>query len=366
MRFIVLYCCVLHACTAPKPLPVPVSSQPFGQLPSGESVTQYTLTGPTGLEADILDYGGIVTALRVPADTGKVDVVLGFDTLEDYLEKSPYFGATIGRYGNRIAYGKFSLDGTEYTLATNNGEHHLHGGKRGFDKHIWKTTVGEGAQLVQTYASPDDEEGYPGELTVRVTYTLTADNALRIDYRATTDAPTVVNLTNHSYFNIRDGGRTSAEDHVLQLDADRITEVDAGLIPTGELLDVTGTPFDFRTPKPTGRDVNATHPQLEAPGTYDHNFIFADYDGTLRQVGSVYDPQSGRRMTIATTEPAVQLYMGNYTEPVVGKGGTAHTGRSFYCLETQHYPDSPNHPHFPSTVLRPGEVFASTTVYGFE
>ena len=345
---------------------MPVTQQPFGTLPSGEAVTKYTLTGPTGLQADILDYGGIITALRVPTDTGGVDVVLGFDTLDDYVEKSPYFGATIGRYGNRIARGKFTLDGREYTLATNNGDHHLHGGKRGFDKRIWRTTVGAGAQLVQNYTSPDGEEGYPGTLSLRVTYTLTAENALRIDYHAITDAPTVINLTNHSYFNIRDGGRTSAEDHMLRLAADRITEVDSGLIPTGVLLDVTGTPFDFRSAKPTGRDVAADHPQLAAPGTYDHNFVFAAHDGTLREVGEVYDPQSGRRMRIATTEPAVQLYMGNYTEPVIGKDGIAHTGRSFYCLETQHYPDSPNQPHFPSTVLRPGEVYASTTVYTFE
>jgi len=346
------------------------SEQPWGHLPDGTAVTLYTLRNAHGLRADISNYGGIVTRLLVPDREGAVaDVVLGYDSLADYLKGSPYFGAIVGRYGNRIAQGTFTLDGVRYTLAVNNGPNALHGGLKGFDKVVWQAepyTDSTEAGVRLHYVSPDGEEGYPGRLDVTVIYALTNDNALRIDYRLTTDRPTIHNVTHHGYYNL--GGHASDDilGHELTLNADRFTPVDSTLIPTGELRDVAGTPFDFRTPTAIGARIAADDPQIRFGGGYDHNFVLNGAAGTLRFAGRVRDPKSGREMEIATTEPGIQFYSGNFLDGSnVGKGGARYEYRAGFCLETQHFPDSPNHPEFPSTVLRPGEEYRSTTVYAF-
>ncbi|MFR9725185.1 aldose epimerase family protein [Streptomyces sp. MS19] len=339
----------------------------FGHLPDGRDVHRWTLSrGGTLLK--VLSYGGIVQTLEVRDRRGeRANVSLGFASLEPYLTLSPYFGALIGRYGNRIAAGRFTLDGRTYSLPVNNGPNSLHGGNQGFDKHVWHVEPTGPASLALTRTSPDGEEGYPGALDVRVDYSLTDDGALRIDYRATTDAPTVVNLTNHTYWNLAGEGSGTALDHHVQLAASRFTPVDPTLIPTGDLAPVAGTPFDFRRAKPVGRDIRRSHEQLRFGQGFDHNFVL-DKGGTRRpeQFATVYDPSSGRTMTVSTTEPGVQFYTGNFLD-----GSFAGTSGSFYrqsdalCLETQHFPDSPNQPAFPSTVLRPGRTYRSSTVYAF-
>ena len=342
-----------------------IPKQSFGTTKDGQAVDLYTMTNPSGTSAGIITYGGTVQSLTVKSRTGMLsDVVLGFDSLLDYESEHPYFGALIGRYGNRIAKGKFSLNGKDYTLATNNGPNHLHGGLKGFSRQVWQAKeVGENV-LELTYVSKNGEEGYPGTLTAVVRYTLTPANELRIDYSSTTDADTVVNLTNHSYFNL--AGSADNLTHQLEIYADRFTPVDAGLIPTGELRPVAGTPFDFTTPHAIGERIEAKDEQIKLGGGYDHNFVFTKHDGQLNLVAKVTEATSGRVMEMLTTEPGVQFYTGNFLDGSLrGKGARSYGRRAAFCLETQHFPDSPNQPVFPSTVLKAGETRKSTTVYRF-
>ncbi len=347
-----------------------MTKQAFGKTPDGAVVELYTLTNSQGVEAAITTYGGIVVSLKVPDRAGRLaDVVLGFDHLDGYLKGQPYFGAIIGRYGNRIGQGRFALGGVPYTLARNNGENHLHGGLKGFDKAVWKAREGAGGpgqSLELSYLSKDGEEGYPGNLSVTVTYTLTASNELRIDYSATTDQDTVVNLTNHSYFNLAGQGEGDILAHRVAIYADRFTPVDAGLIPTGEQRSVAGTPFDFREPHPIGERINAPDAQVKLGRGYDHNFVLNGQAGTLRPAARVTEAASGRVMEVLTTEPGIQFYTGNFLDGTLrGKAGKVYHQRYGFCLETQHYPDSPNRPEFPSTVLKPGQRYQTTTVYRF-
>ena len=343
-----------------------VAKSAFGKAKSGDAVDLYTLKNASGMEVAITPWGATVVSIRVPDRSGAfADVVHGFDSLEGYLGNNPYFGATIGRYGNRIGKGVFMLDGRSYALARNNDGNHLHGGLAGFDKKLWKAHEVPGKTALELqYTSPDGEEGYPGKLDVMVTYTLTDANELRIDYSATTDKPTVLNLTNHSYFNLAGGGDVLG--HRVRINASRITPVDAGLIPTGELRSVNGTPFDFTSAHAIGERIHADDEQLRFGKGYDHNWVLDGADGTLRLAALVSEPKSGRVMEVLTTEPALQLYTGNFLDGTVkGKGGKAYGYRSALCLESQHYPDSPNQPTFPGTTLRPGQAYQSTTVYRF-
>jgi aldose 1-epimerase len=342
----------------------------FGTMPDGTAVDIYTLTNANGCEAKITNYGGIVVSLKVPDRDGHLsDVVLGFDAFEPYLGAHPHFGALIGRYGNRIGKAKFTLDGVDYELAANNGENHLHGGLEGYDKKLWQADIlkdDAGEALRLRYVSEDMEEGYPGELSVEVIYRLTADNGLRIDYRATTDKKTIVNLTHHSYFNLKDAGASNILDHEMMIAADRFTPVDAGLIPTGELQSVEGSPMDLRQPVPIGAHIGDDYEQLEFGGGYDHNWVLNNRDGTLALAARVHEPTTGRVMEVWTTEPGLQFYSGNFLDgSQVGKGGVQYGHRSGFCLETQHYPDSPNKPEFPPTVLEPGDIYTKTTIYKF-
>jgi aldose 1-epimerase len=347
-----------------------LTSQPYGKTSDGAQVTIYTLTNAKGVEARIMNYGAIIVSLKVPDRQGHLDdVVLGFDAIDGYLGEHPHFGAVVGRYGNRIAKGHFTLDGHEYTLAINNGANSLHGGNKGFDKQVWtaKTMESkEGPSLALTYVSKDGEEGYPGTLTSTVTYTLTNTNELRLHYQATTDKATVLNLTNHSYFNLAGAGNGDILGHLLTLHADKFTPVDSGLIPTGELRTVDGTPFDFRKPTAIGARINQAEEQVKLGGGYDHNFVVNGAAGTLRPAARVSDPQSGRVLEVLTTEPGVQFYTGNFLDGTIkGKGGKVYNKRFAFCLETQHFPDSPNRPAFPSTVLKPGAKYDTTTVFRF-
>lgn len=329
---------------------------------------EYSLKNNSGMEVRITNYGATVTSIKVPDRNGEIaDVALGYNRVEDYINAidRPYFGSTIGRYGNRIARGKFTLDGEEYTLATNNDEHHLHGGNMGFDKVVWQARQTEN-RLELSYLAKDGEEGYPGNLQVRVTYTLTDADELKIEYFATTDKATPVNLTNHTYFNLAGEGSDTVNDHVLMINADVFTPVDSGLIPTGELRPVEGSPFDFREPKPIGRDLEQDDPQLEYGAGYDHNWVLNKGNGGLNLAATLYDPQSGRFMEVFTEEPAMQFYGGNFLDGrLVGKSGRPYKHRSGLCLETQHSPDSPNQPAFPDTILRPQEEYRTATVYKF-
>ena len=342
-----------------------VKKNPFGKLPDGTEIQQFTLRNTQGAIAKVITYGATLTELWVPDKSGKnADVVLGFDNLAGYLSDHPYFGATVGRYANRIAKGQFALDGRQYSLFINNGPNSLHGGKVGFNRRVWKAEpvgLAHGAAVKFTYVSEDGEEGYPGTLTVHVTYELTDENALKITYAASTDKPTVANLTNHSYFNLSGAGSGDILKEVLQLDADRYTPVDSTLIPTGDLTSVEGTPFDFR--KPTA--IGARYAQIAGTGGYDHNFVLNGEAGSLRKSGELYDPVSGRQMELWTTEPGVQIYMAiGLNGSIKGIGG-AYQKFGALCLETQHFPDSPNHPNFPSTVVRPGNDYQSETIYKF-
>jgi len=350
--------------------------QPFGTTDRGEAVSLYTLKNAHGMEAKVLDYGGIIVSLRVPDRNGRLgDVVLGFDSLTDYERGSPYFGAIVGRYGNRIARGRFTLDGRSYTLATNNGPNHLHGGVRGFDKVVWSVAPfdrPDSVGLVLAYTSPDGEEGYPGTLRATVTYTLTNQNDLIVDYHATTDRATPVNLTQHSYFNLAGDGAGDILGHVVTLNADRFTPVDSTLIPTREIRSVVGTPFDFRTPTAIGARIGQADEQLRYGRGYDHNFVLnkggkgGNGGSELTLAAHVYEPTTGRVMDISTTEPGLQFYSGNFLDGTLrGKGGLAYAHRSGFAMETQHFPDSPNQPAFPSTILRPGEEYRSRTIYRF-
>jgi len=359
----------LLACSAGGPaMTRSVTRSPFGTTPAGEPVELFTLTNPRGIEVRAMTYGGIIVSLRTPDRDGRLgDIVLGYDSLEGYLRDTPYFGAIIGRYGNRIAGGRFTLDGETYTLATNNGRNHLHGGVRGFDKVVWTGEAFEtdsGVGVVFRYTSPNGEEGYPGTLRAEVTYTLTDDGKLVFDYLAATDRATPVNLTQHTYFNLAGGGDILG--HELMLAADRYTPVDSTLIPTGELAFVDGTPFDFRRPTPIGERIGGDHVQLENGLGYDHNFVLNRADTGLVHAARVVEPVSGRTLDVWTTEPGVQFYSGNFLDgSITGKGGRVYTHRTGFCLETQHFPDSPNHPDFPSTILRPGDEYRSRTVLAF-
>lgn len=341
----------------------------YGKLADGREVSLYTLTNTAGTTMTVTNYGGIIVSLKTEDKNGKFeDVVLGFDSLGQYEKSNPYFGCIVGRYGNRIAKGKFKLDNQTYNLAVNNAENHLHGGLKGFDKVLWtgdNYTTPDGAVLKLTYTSKDLEEGYPGNLQTEVVYTLTNDNELRIDYKATTDKKTIVNLTNHTYFNLSGNTKTDILGHTVSLAASKFLPVDKGLIPTGELKEVKGTPFDFTTPHVIGARINENDEQLKFAGGYDHCWAFDKLDN-LSSVGTVYDSTSGRFMELFTTEPGVQFYTGNFLDgSLTGKFGTVYAKRYGLCLETQHFPDSPNKPSFPSTVLNPGEVYQSQTVYKF-
>jgi aldose 1-epimerase len=348
-----------------------VSRAAFGTLPDGRAVELFTLRNAHGVEVRAMTYGGIITALRTPDRGGTLDdIVFGFDSLAGYLKDSPYFGAIVGRYANRIAKGQFTLDGKTYTLAKNNGPNSLHGGLKGFDKVVWtgepvQSDSGVGVRL--SYTSKDGEEGYPGTVNVRVTYTLTPRDELVVDYEATTDKATPINLSQHSYWNLHGSGKGTILDHVLTLDASAFTPVDSTLIPTGEIRQVAGTPFDFRTPTAIGARIDQPDQQLKYGRGYDHNWVL-DRKGAagLVHAARVVDSTTGRTLDIATTEPGIQFYSGNFLDGTIhGKGGVVYPHRGAIALETQHYPDSPNHPNFPSTILRPGQTYRSRTVFTF-
>lgn len=349
-------------------------SAPFGTTADGELVDRITLRNANGITVQVLTYGGIIQLLEAPDRHGEfADIVLGFDTLEDYEQNSPYFGAIVGRFANRIANGRFELEGRTYELAVNNGPNHLHGGLRGFDKVVWaaRTFQSDGeAGVVLAYTSPDGEEGYPGTLSTTVTYTLNNRDALQVDYVAETDAATPINLTQHSYFNLSGAGTGDILDHELTIFADHFTPVDEALIPTGEIRPVRGTPLDFSTTHRIGDRIDdASEEQIAFGRGYDHNFVLdreGQSAGDVTIAARVYEPESGRVLEVYTTEPGMQLYTGNFLNGShVGKDGIAYEHRAGFCLETQHFPNSPNQPEFPSTILQPGEEFRSTTVFAF-
>ena len=348
-----------------------MNKEKFGTTSDGTPVIVYTLRNSHGMEAKIMTYGGILISLKVPDKQGTLsDVVLGYDSLSRYeTSNSPYFGALIGRYGNRIGKAKFTLQGKEYKLAANNGPNSLHGGRRGFDKVVWTVNDAdskEGKSVALTYVSKDGEEGYPGNLTVEVIYSLTDNNEVRIDYKATTDKPTVLNLTEHSYFNLAGAGTGDILSTELMLNANRFTPIDRGLIPTGELLDVKGTPMDFTTPTAIGARINDNDQQLKFGMGYDHNWVLNKNGNELSLAARATNNSTGRVMEVYTTEPGVQFYSGNFLDGTqIGKGGTKYQKRYGFCLETQHFPDSPNKPKFPTTELDPGQTYTSTTIYRF-
>lgn len=347
-----------------------VTRTSFATLPDGAPVDLFTLANAAGTRIRAITYGGIILSLEVPDRDGRPgDIVLGYDSLDGYLKRPEYFGSIIGRYANRIARGRFVLDGAEYRLTTNDGPNHLHGGVRGFDKVVWQAEPIEsarGAGVVFTRTSPDGEEGYPGTVTVRVTYTLTDRNELHVEYEATTDSSTPINLTQHSYFNLAGEGSGDILGHLLTIHASRYTPVDATLIPTGEIASVEGTPLDFRTPVAIGQRIDEPHEQLRRARGYDHNYVIDREGDGLVPAARVVEPRSGRTLEVTTTEPGIQFYSGNFLDgTVVGKSGHVYGHRAGFCLETQHFPDSPNQPAFPSTIVRPGERYRSHTIYTF-
>ncbi len=352
---------------------VTVSEEAFGVTPEGDSVTLYTFANDKGMEVKIMNYGGIVTHLKVPDKNGVAeDVVLGFDNLDDYITKlPPYFGAIVGRFGNRIAKGKFSIDGQEYTLVQNNGENHLHGGLKGFDKVVWDAETfenAEGAGLKLHYLSKDMEEGYPGNLDVTVTYTVKADeNEIEINYMATTDKPTIANITQHSYFNLTGNAKRDILDHEVMIKSKNLIPVDGGLIPTGELMPVEGTPFDFTTAHKVGERIDAEHEQIKLGGGYDHCWVLdKSSEDALEWVVKTVEPESGRVFELATSEPGVQFYTGNFLNGMlVGKNDVKYEHRYGLCFEPEHYPDSPNQSNFPSVLLNPSEEYKTTTIWKF-
>jgi aldose 1-epimerase len=364
----------LAACSPSRQAATPgadsVKPASYGKLPDGRAVDLFTLTNAHGVEVRAMTYGAIITVIRTPDRAGHLDdIVLGFDSLSGYLGDSPYFGAVVGRYANRIARGQFRLDGATYRLAINNGLNSLHGGKRGFDKVLWTGEpfhAGDTSGVRFNYTSPNGEEGYPGTLAVGVTYMLTPDDRLVVDYTATTDKATPLNLSQHSYWNLHGGGRGDILDHVLELNASSFTPVDSTLIPTGVLAPVAGTPFDFRTPTAIGARIAVPNEQLRYGGGYDHNWVLDRRGDGLSPAARVADPSSGRSLEITTTEPGIQFYSGNFLDGTIkGKGGQVYGHRGALVLETQHFPDSPNHPQFPSTILRPGTTYRSRTVFAF-
>ena len=342
----------------------------YGVTTDSVQVDLFTMRNSHGMEVDIITYGGRITKLSVPDKNGNFsNVVLGFDNLGQYEKDNPYFGALVGRYGNRIANAKFSLNGTEYSLAVNNGPNNLHGGLKGFDKVVWnveEVKEGNPTSLKLSYLSKDMEEGFPGNLITHVTYTLTEDNTLQVQYEATTDKPTIVNLTQHTYFNLTGDFSKSILEHELTMNADQLVPVDDNLIPTGNLIDVAGTPFDFRSAKVIGKEIDTDNDQIKKGGGYDHCWVLNDQNAGLRKVATLHDFETGRIMEVATTEPGVQLYTGNFLDGTLPKpGGGTYAKRSGLCLETQHYPDTPNQPNFPSVTLNPGEKYSTTTSFKF-
>ena len=342
----------------------------YGVLDDGTIIKQYIFENDNQMKVKIINYGAIVVSIEVPDKYGKInDVVLGYDSIEGYVQDPSYFGAIVGRIGNRIAKGKFSLDGQDYTLAINNNENHLHGGIKGFNKRVWSPEIiklNDAPALKLTYVSSDGEEGYPGNLTLEVTYSISSENELIIDYLGKTDKATILNPTNHSYFNLCGEGNGDILDHILKINADYFTPVDEGLIPLGNHKSVLGTPMDFLSPKKIGDRINNNDDQLKVGLGYDHNWVFNDWDGTLKLGVSLFDPQSGRLMEVLTTEPGVQFYSGNFLDGTnIGKNQKAYQYRSALCLETDHFPDSQNNPNFPSVVLRPGEEYKQKTIYKF-
>lgn len=349
---------------------VTIEKSEYGTTAKGEKIDSYKLKNQKGMEVDIMTYGGIITSLKVPNKAGvSEDVVLGFNNFEQYTKDNPFFGALIGRYGNRIGKAKFSLDGVEYKLAANDGPNSLHGGPTGFHKAVWtaeEAKGGENATLKLKYISKDKEEGFPGNLTVFVTYTLTADNTLEVLYEATTDKKTVVNLTQHSYFNLSGDFTKTILDNVVTIDADKLVPVDETLIPTGKLDDVANTPFDFRKPKTIGKDIETANEQLKRGKGYDHCWVLNNQDKGFRFAASVYEPTSGRVMEVFTDEPGIQLYTGNFLDGTLStRDGKTYAHRTGLCLETEHYPDSPNQKDFPTTVLNPGENYKTKTSFKF-
>ena len=360
----------LTGCASVPPSAGTIGAASFGNTTDGTAVQIYTLCNRDGMEARIMTYGGIVESLKVPDRNGRLgDVVLGYDNLAGYLTNSPFFGALIGRYGNRIAKGQFTLDGQTYTLPTNNPPNSLHGGDKGFFARVWKAAAlvtSNGPVLQLSYLSKDGEEGYPGNMSVTATYTITEDNALRLDFEATSDKDTVCNLTHHSYFNLAGQGNGDILGDMLYINANSFTPVDATLIPTGELRPVDGTPFDFRQPTAIGARINADDQQIKFGPGYDHNWVINKPAGQLGLMARVSEPASGRVMEVFSTEPGLQFYSGNFLNgSIMGKDGMVYRYRSAFCMEPQHYPDSPNHPEFPSTELKPGETYHNTIIYKF-
>ncbi len=346
-----------------------VKKAAFGSMPDGTAVDLYTLSNAAGMQAGILTYGGTVVSLTAPDRTGKfADVVLGLDDVASYMKGTAYFGALIGRYGNRIGHAQFKLDGATYKLPANNNGNTLHGGLSGFDKKIWTAVPGssaDGQTLELSYVSKDGEEGFPGTLTTKVVYTLTAKNELKIDYTATTDKTTVANLTNHSYFNLAGQGEGDILGHEVMINADRFTPVDDGLIPTGKLQPVAGTPFDFTKSTAIGARIEAADPQIKFGQGYDHNWVLNKSGSDLTKAAEVHEPKTGRVMEVWTTEPGLQFYTGNFLDGTLTGKGKTYARRNGFCMETQHYPDSPNKPDFPSTTLKPGDTYKTTTIYRF-
>jgi aldose 1-epimerase len=359
--------CLAAAAPAEEKPKAGIAMKPYGKMPDGTAVEEYTLTNRNGMTMKVITLGGIVTELHVPDRDGKMaDVCLGCSNLEEYVEGHPFFGAITGRVANRIAKGKFTLGGKEYTLAINNDPNHLHGGKVGFDKRVWKATPteGRGGNMLQLeYTSKDGEEGYPGTLNCIVTYTLTDSNEWKIDYKATTDKPTPINLTQHAYFNLAGHDSGTILDHVMQIEADLYTPTDDTLIPTGKIENTKGTPFDFTSPTPIGKNIK----EIKAtPQGFDLNFVLKGASGRLRPCAKVTEPKSGRVMTVTTSEPGVQFYSGNFLDgKQKGKGGARYKQYAGFCLETQHFPDSINQKEFPSVVLEPGKTYTHSTVYAF-
>ena len=344
-----------------------VKKELFGTLQNGENIYSYTLTNKNGMSATIINYGATVVKLKVPDKNSKIeDVILGYDSLSSYVKGASFFGGIVGRYGNRIAKGKFTLDGKEYQLPINNGVNSLHGGTIGFNKRVWEAKEISGPALQLTYVSPDGEEGYPGTLILTVTYSLTDNNGLKIDYIATTDKPTILNPTNHCYFNLTGDPNNTILNHVLMINADKFTPVDSTLIPTGQLEDVANTPLDFTKPKEIGKRINDDFQQLKFAGGYDHNWVLNNYNGSVREAATLYDSTSGILLKVLTDQPGIQFYSGNFLNGKDrGKDGIYYKFRSGLCLECQHFPDSPNEKNFPSVVLKPGETYTQTTVYEF-
>jgi aldose 1-epimerase len=364
-----IYSSIILSCTPNKKENNVIEKTLYGKLPDGREVYQYTLMNKSGATMKVINYGAIVTSLTTPDRNGKFeDVILGYDSLKAYIDDKTFFGSIVGRYGNRIGKGKFKLDGKEYQLALNDGPNHLHGGKVGFNKVLWSAKEVQdttGPSLELTYVSANGEEGYPGKVTLSAVYTLTENNEFKIEYKGTTDKTTVLNPTQHSYFNLSGSFNNTILDHVIMIDANAITPVDKTLIPTGKLLDVANTPLDLRTPVAVGAHINDDFEQLKIAGGYDHNWVLRNYDHKVRKVAEVYEPKSGRLMTVSTDQPGIQFYSGNFLDGT-GKGkGVSYQKRSGLCLEAQCYPDSPNKPEFPSVTLKPGEAYHQTTIYQF-